>query len=91
MYLTELSFAVLRELYNFNVLDYDGCLPVSMEIMDGKVHERQSSGSYCSFYKGSVVMVDRCYEDYSWLGDLDRNGCYFVTRSKTGMKYTIIR
>lgn len=72
------------------VLDYDGCLPVFMQITDGKVHESQRAGSY-SFSKGSVMVVDRGYVDYSWLGDLDSNGCYFVTRSKTNMKYNVIR
>ncbi len=72
------------------VLDYDGCLPVFMQITDGKVHESQRAGSY-SFSKGSVVVVDRGYVDYSWLGDLDSRGCYFVTRSKVNMKYKVIK
>lgn len=72
------------------VLDYDGCLPVFMQITDGKVHESQRAGNY-SFSKGSVVVVDRGYVDYNWLGDLDSRGCYFVTRSKTNMKYTVIK
>ena len=72
------------------VLDYDGCLPVFMQITDGKVHESQRANSY-SFTKGSVVVVDRGYVDYSWLGDLDSRGCYFVTRSKTSMKYNVIK
>lgn len=72
------------------VLDYDGCLPVFMQITDGKAHESQRAGSY-SFSKGSVVVVDRGYVDYNWLRDLDSRGCYFVTRSKTNMKYTVIK
>lgn len=72
------------------VLDYDGCLPVFMQITDGKVHESQRAGSY-SFAKGSVVVVDRGYVDYSWFGDLDSRGCYFVTRSKTNMQYDVIK
>ena len=37
------------------------------------------------------MVVDRGYVDYSWLGDLDSRGCYLVTRSKTGMKYKVIK
>lgn len=40
------------------VLDYDGCLPVFMEITDGKVHESKKANSF-SFPKGSVVVMDR--------------------------------
>lgn len=72
------------------VLDYDGCLPVFMQITDGKIHESQRAGSY-SFAKGSVVVVDRGYIDYNWFGDLDSRGCYFVTRSKTNMQYEVIK
>ncbi len=72
------------------VLDYDGCLPVFMQITDGKVHESQRANSY-SLAKGSVVVVDRGYVDYNWLGDLDSMGCFFVTRSKTNMKYTVVK
>ncbi len=72
------------------VLDYDGCLPLFMQITDGKVQESQRAGSY-SFPKGSVVVVDRGYVDYSWLWDLGSTGCYFVAKSKTGMKYKVIK
>ncbi|MCW2260335.1 MULTISPECIES: hypothetical protein [Sphingobacterium] len=39
------------------VLEYDGCLPVFIQIADGKVYDSQCAGSY-SFTKGSVVVVD---------------------------------
>lgn len=72
------------------ILDYDGLLPVFMQVTDGKVHESQTADNY-NFAKGSVVVVDRGYVDYGWLNVLDSKGCYFVTRSKTNMKYTVIR
>ncbi|MCW2261031.1 MULTISPECIES: IS4 family transposase [Sphingobacterium] len=72
------------------VLDYDGCLPVFMEVTDGKVHESKRANSF-SFPKGSVVVVDRSYVDFQWMNVLDSKGCYFVTRSKVNMKYSVIK
>lgn len=62
-----LSIVIYRK-YIAGFKDYNGCLPVFMQITDGKVHEVQRAGSY-SFSKGSVVVVDRGYVDYNWLGD----------------------
>lgn len=42
-----------------------------------------------SFPKGSVVVVDRGYIDFSWLKVLDSNKCFFVTRAKSRMAYTV--
>lgn len=72
------------------VLDYDGMLPVFMQVTDGKVHESQTADNY-NFPSGSVVVVDRGYVDYGWMNVLDSRGCYFVTRSKTNIRYTVIR
>lgn len=35
--------------------------------------------------------VGRGYVGYGWMNVLDSKGCYFVTRSKTNMKYTVIK
>lgn len=72
------------------VLDYDGCLPVFMEVTDGKVHESKRANSF-SFPRGSVVVVDRGYVDFQWMNVLDSKGCYFVTRSKVNMRYSVIK
>ncbi|WP_312365484.1 IS4 family transposase [Sphingobacterium sp.] len=72
------------------VLDYDGCLPVFMEISDGKVHESKKANSF-SFPKGSVVVMDRGYVDYGWMNILDSSRSFFVTRSKVNMKYSVVK
>lgn len=72
------------------VLDYDGCLPVFMEITEGKVHESKKANSF-SFPKGSVVVMDRGYVDFKWMNMLDSNGSFFVTRSKVNMKYSVVK
>lgn len=72
------------------VLDYDGCLPVFMEIIDGKVHESKKANS-SSLPKRSVVVMDRDYVDFQWMNILDSNGSFFVIRSKVNMKYSVVK
>ena len=68
------------------VLDYDGLLPVFVKLTDAKTHEIKVAKEM-SFPKGSVVVVDRGYLDFSWLKVLDSRGCFFVTRAKSNMAY----
>ena len=70
------------------VLDYDGLLPVFVKLTDAKTHEIKAAKEM-SFPKGSVVVVDRGYVDFSWLKVLDSSGCFFVTRAKSNMAYEI--
>lgn len=70
------------------VLDYDGCLPVFAAITDGKTHEVNVAREL-NFPKGSVVVFDRGYSDYSWMRELDSKGIFFVTRMKSNAAYTL--
>src|SRR5690606_42069113 len=72
------------------ILEYDGCMPSFVHIADGKQHESKIAKTI-SLAKGCVVVVDRGYVDYAWMNGLDRNQCFFVTRSKSNMKYTVVR
>lgn len=72
------------------VLDYDGRLPVFMEISDGKIHESKKAKSF-SFLKGSVVVMNRGYVDFQWMNILNSNGNFLVTRSKVSMKYSVVK
>ena len=70
------------------VLDYDGLLPVFVKLTDAKTHEITVAREM-SFPKGSVVVADRGYLDFSWLKVLDSSGCFFVTRAKSNMAYEV--
>jgi len=70
------------------VLDYDGLLPVFIKLTDAKTHEINVAKEM-SFPKGSVVVADRGYLDFSWLKVLDSSGCFFVTRAKSNMAYEV--
>ncbi|PTX07551.1 IS4 family transposase [Sphingobacterium faecium] len=72
------------------ILDYDGCMPTFVHITDGKQHESKVAKTF-SFPQGCVLVVDRGYVDYAWMNILDSTGCFFVTRSKSNMKYTVIK
>ncbi|WP_132778387.1 transposase [Sphingobacterium alimentarium] len=61
-----------------------------MHISDGKQHESKIAKTI-SFSKGCVVVVDRGYVDYAWMNVLDSNQRFFVTRSKSNMKYTVVK
>lgn len=70
------------------VLDYDGCLPCYAYISDGKKHEVTVARTL-RFPRGSVVVCDRGYLDFSWLYNLDSSDVLFVTRAKDNMAYEV--
>jgi hypothetical protein len=72
------------------VLDYDGLIPVFADLTEGSRHEVVVAGELI-FPRGSVLVFDRGYLDFSWLNDLDSNGCFFVTRAKSNMAYLVER
>ena len=70
-------------------LDHSGHIPSFMTITDGKVHE-VSIGRTLKLPKGSIVVFDRGYTDYSWYYDLDTKGIIFVTRLKSNVRYKVL-
>lgn len=70
------------------MLDYDGCLPVFMQVTEGKTHDMQVARS-TSIPSGSVLVVDRAYVNFKWLKELDSKDVYFVTRLKANTQYDV--
>ena len=70
------------------VLDYEGCLPCYAWIPDGKQHDSKVAKTLV-FPKGSVVLCDRGYLDFSWLRNLDSSGVVFVIRAKDNMAFEV--
>ncbi len=60
-------------------LDADGYLPTFMSMTDGKGHEIQWAKAL-NLPKGSCVVFDRGFTDYSWYESLMNNEVFFVTR-----------
>lgn len=72
------------------LLDYDGNLPMYVNITDGKTADNK--GAYdIPLLKGSVIVADRFYNDMSLLNVWDSNGMKFVIRHKENLQYTVIR
>jgi putative transposase len=63
-------------------LDADGYLPAFVNMTAGKEHEINLAREL-KWPKGSYVVFDRGYTDYSWYQELTEDGVFFVTRLKT--------
>lgn len=72
------------------LLDYDGNLPAYVNITDGKTADNK--GAYnVPLLKGSVIVADRFYNDFSLLNIWDSKGVFFVIRHKENIQYTVIK
>jgi len=67
-------------------LNHAGYLPEFVTVTEGKNHD-VTVGRTLEFPKGSIVAVDKGYNDYAWYKQLTDNGIFFVTRLKTNAKY----
>ena len=72
------------------LLDYDGNLPAYVNITDGKTADNK--GAYdVPLLKGSVIVADRFYNDFSLLNIWDSNGVNFVVRHKENLQYITVK
>ena len=62
-------------------LDHSGYLPQFVQISEAKKHE-VNLARCLNFSKGSIVVFDRGYVDYSWYKQLNDKNIFFVTRLK---------
>lgn len=72
------------------VLNYDTGLPCYALMTDGKKHD-VTVAKTIDFPKGSVLVMDRAYVDFSWLFNLDSTGVHFVTRLKRNAKHEVLQ
>jgi hypothetical protein len=72
------------------LLDYDGNLPVYVNITDGKTADNKGANDI-PLHRGSVVVADRFYNDFPLLNVWDSNGVYFVVRHKENLQYTTLK
>lgn len=72
------------------LLDYDGHLPSYVNITDGKTADNKGANDI-PLLKGSVIVADRFYNDFSLLNVWDSSGVYFVVRHKDNIKFKTIK
>lgn len=70
-------------------LNHAGYLPEFVTVTEGKDHD-VTVGRTLNFPKGSIVAVDKGYNDYAWYKQLTDKGIFFVTRLKTNAKYRTV-
>jgi putative transposase len=70
-------------------LNHAGYLPEFVTITDGKTSDIEA-GRVLEFPKGSMVAIDRGYNDYAWYKQLTDKGIFFVTRLKTNAKTRVV-
>jgi Transposase DDE domain/Domain of unknown function (DUF4372) len=70
-------------------LNHAGYLPEFVTITEGKDHD-VTVGRILNFPKGSIVAIDKAYNDYAWYKQLTDKGIYFVTRLKSNANFRIV-
>lgn len=71
------------------MLDHDGFLPCYAVITEGKQHEVRVARQW-RYEPGTLLVMDRGYNDYAWFAELTRQGVYFVTRMKDNADYLVV-
>ncbi len=71
-------------------LNHAGYMPEFVTITEGKTSDIEV-GRTLSFPKGSIVAIDRGYNDYSWFNSLTNKSIFFVTRLKSNAKIRTVR
>ena len=71
------------------LLDHDGYLPTYVHITEGKAHEVKIA-RMLRLSPGSIVAMDRAYNDYSLYHHWTQAGVYFVTRQKRDAAYKVV-
>lgn len=70
-------------------LDHRGFIPAFATITESRVSD-SSYAKILKLPKGSIVVFDRDYNDYSWYKTLSLQGVFFVTRQRSNAKYRVI-
>jgi len=71
------------------LLDHDGYFPTYAYISNGKRHD-VTIARKVPLAPGSVVTMDRGYNDYKLFGSWTEEGVFFVTRMKDNADYTVV-
>ena len=70
------------------LLDHDGYLPTFAVVTEGKTSEIKVARTL-RFAPGTILAIDRGYNDYAWFRELTQEEVYFVTRMKEKAVYKV--
>jgi len=71
------------------LLDHDDYLPCYVLITEARRSDVKMAGSF-PLNRGSIVVMDRGYNDYALFGKWTDEGIHFVTRLKDNAKYEVL-
>jgi len=70
------------------LLDHNGYLPSFAVVTEGK-HSEVAVARSLRLEPGTILVIDRGYNDYEWFAEMTREGVFFVTRMKTNTVYAL--
>lgn len=70
-------------------IDIAGELPQFFVLTPGRVHDLRVARQLV-FQKGSTIVMDKAYVDYSWFNKLNQDEVYFVTRMKDNCQFKVV-
>ena len=70
------------------LLDHNGYLPSFAVVTEGK-HSEVAVARSLQLEPGTILVIDRGYNDYAWFAEMTREGVFFVTRMKCNTVYTV--
>ncbi len=80
----------MKAAYKLHIgLDHDGLIPAFAAVTVGKTGD-QTQAKLMRFPKGSVLVFDKGYSDYSWHNQLTSQGIFWVTRIRGNAKYRVL-
>ena len=71
------------------LLDHDGYLPSFAVVTEGK-HSEVEVARGLRLEAGTILAIDRGYNDFDWFAEMTRDGVFFVTRMKTNTVYSVV-
>ena len=70
-------------------LNHAGYLPEFVTMTEGKNHD-VTLGRVLNCPKGSIIAIDKAYNDYAWYKSLIDKGIFFVTRLKSNAQDRVV-
>jgi len=70
------------------LLDHNGYLPTFAVVTEGK-HSEVAVARGLRLEPGTILVIDRGYNDYEWFAEMTAEGVFFVTRMKANTVYAV--
>lgn len=84
------EFNKMKGAYKLHLgLDHAGLIPAFAAITSGKTGD-QTQAKLMNFPRGSVLVFDKGYSDYSWHNQLTNKGITWVTRIRGNAKFRVL-